>query len=142
MTIDNVLARLKNVKQTSKETYLACCPSHDDRTPSLSIRGLADGRILIHCFGGCDIYSILSSIELEITDLFPHKLGNHKKIDKRFPAKDVLVAIGFECFVVLNSAKILLNNKVFTTDDRARLVLSVSRIQSAIEAGGYEDAKY
>ena len=52
MTIDNVLARLKNVKQTSKETYLACCPSHDDRTPSLSIRGLADGRILIHCLVG------------------------------------------------------------------------------------------
>jgi hypothetical protein len=142
MNIENVLARLEKVKQTGKETYIACCPSHDDRTPSLSIRGLPDGRILIHCFSGCDVYSILSSIGLEITDLFPHSLGEYKKITKPFPAADVLAAVGFECLIVINSATKLIGGEIFTADDRTRLVLSVSRIQLALNAGGYQDAKY
>ncbi len=142
MTINNLLARLEKVKQTGKETYIACCPSHDDRTPSLSIRDLPDGRILVHCFSGCDVYGILSSIGLEITDLFPHSVGNYKKIKNRFPAADVLAAIGFECLVIMSSAGKLLGGELFTANDRARLVLSVSRIQAALDAGGYQDARH
>ena len=75
MTIDNVLARLEKVKRTGNGTYIACCPSHEDKNPSLSIRDLPDGRILIHCFAGCDVYSILASIGIEIDALFPERLG-------------------------------------------------------------------
>lgn len=32
--------------------WVAHCPAHKDKTPSLSIRE-SDGRILVHCFGGC-----------------------------------------------------------------------------------------
>jgi len=33
--------------------WLACCPAHEDRHPSLSIK-VADDRLLLHCFAGCD----------------------------------------------------------------------------------------
>jgi hypothetical protein len=136
MTIDNLLSRLEKVKQTGTETYIACCPSHEDKNPSLSIRDLPDGRILIHCFSGCDVYGILSTIGLEITDLFPHSIGDYKKIKNRFPAADVLKVVGFECLVVASSALKILGGEVFTTADRERLVMSVGRIQSAINASG------
>ncbi|HEU4968383.1 MAG TPA: hypothetical protein VFT73_05505, partial [Sphingomonas sp.] len=29
------------------------CPAHDDRTPSLSLAPGENGRVLVHCFGGC-----------------------------------------------------------------------------------------
>ena len=35
-------------------TWLACCPAHDDREPSLAIRDGDDGRVLVHCHAGCD----------------------------------------------------------------------------------------
>jgi hypothetical protein len=34
--------------------YLARCPAHDDRNPSLSIIDGRNGRPVFHCFGGCD----------------------------------------------------------------------------------------
>jgi hypothetical protein len=37
----------------SGENFMACCPGHEDRHPSLSIRQLSDGFVLLHCFAGC-----------------------------------------------------------------------------------------
>ena len=34
--------------------WMARCPAHDDRTPSLSIRDGADGKVLVRCHAGCD----------------------------------------------------------------------------------------
>ena len=48
-----ILDRLEGVRRCG-EGYMARCPNHDDHTPSLSIREGRDGRILLHCFGGCD----------------------------------------------------------------------------------------
>ena len=33
--------------------WMACCPAHDDRSPSLSIANGTGGRILLTCFAGC-----------------------------------------------------------------------------------------
>ena len=37
-------------------TWVACCPAHDDRTPSLSIRDARANRnkVLVRCHAGCD----------------------------------------------------------------------------------------
>ncbi|HIK68234.1 MAG TPA: DNA primase, partial [Flavobacteriales bacterium] len=47
--INNLINRLDKVKQTGKDRYIARCPSHEDRSPSLAIREV-DDRVLIHCF--------------------------------------------------------------------------------------------
>ena len=39
--------------QRNGRGWMACCPAHDDRTPSLSIADGAEGRILLTCFAGC-----------------------------------------------------------------------------------------
>ena len=43
---------------------MACCPAHDDRTPSLSV-SLGRQAILFHCFAGCDQQSVLSALARE-----------------------------------------------------------------------------
>ncbi len=40
----------------------ACCPCHEDHEPSLSISDGQDGRLLIHCFAGCDPVDILRAL--------------------------------------------------------------------------------
>jgi putative DNA primase/helicase len=34
--------------------WMARCPAHDDRDPSMSIRDASDGRVLVRCHAGCD----------------------------------------------------------------------------------------
>ena len=50
--------------------WLARCPAHDDRRPSLSIREGTGGKTLLHCFAGCGTEAIVESIGLSVPDLF------------------------------------------------------------------------
>lgn len=46
---------------------MACCPAHDDRTPSLGVT-LGRKAILFHCFAGCDQQSVLAALAREGVD--------------------------------------------------------------------------
>ena len=59
------------------------CPSHDDGNPSLTWEEGSDGRLLIHCHGGCDERDVVHSIGWTLADLFPH--GHHRAGPARQP---------------------------------------------------------
>jgi 5S rRNA maturation endonuclease (ribonuclease M5) len=42
--------------------YMACCPAHDDREPSLSLRD-ADGLVLAHCHAGCAQDAVITALK-------------------------------------------------------------------------------
>ena len=42
--------------------WMACCPVHDDRTPSLSIRIGTDGKILVRCYAGCAQREVIAAL--------------------------------------------------------------------------------
>ena len=42
--------------------WLAPCPAHDDRRPSLSLADGCDGRLLAHCHAGCEWPAILDAL--------------------------------------------------------------------------------
>jgi hypothetical protein len=69
-----LLDRLELVRESSEGAWLARCPAHTDKRPSLSIREVRDGTLLIHCFAGCDTGAVLTAIGLELRDLFPRSL--------------------------------------------------------------------
>ena len=70
MTVEELLARvdLKGLRR-SGTGYLACCPAHEDRSPSLSISE-RDGRLLVHCHAGCNPQAVVSALGLQMSDLF------------------------------------------------------------------------
>lgn len=77
MEIYDLLGRLEKVRGKSPQ-WKACCPAHDDKKPSLSIKLLDDGRILINCFAGCGASDIMQAVSLSLTDLSPNgKLGHY-----------------------------------------------------------------
>lgn len=74
MSVDNLLSRLDRVKKTGHADWVACCPAHDSKSrQSLAISETADGRVLIHDFGGCSPAEVLGALGLEFTDLFPER---------------------------------------------------------------------
>ncbi len=47
--------------------WIACCPAHDDRKPSLSISVGNDGKVLVNCHAGCaqeDVIAALRTMKL------------------------------------------------------------------------------
>ena len=140
MSIDNVLNRLRKVKSTGRGTYIACCPAHEDRNPSMTIRDCGDGRILMHCFGGCDTTSILESIGLEFGDLFEetdHALFQRAKpVRRAFNAYDVLKALHLESKIVAVAALNVSHGAELLLEDKARLLLAAQRINEAMEMAG------
>lgn len=137
-TVDNLLQHLDKVKCTGRGTWSARCPAHEDRGPSLTIAEKDDGRILLHCFAGCDVHDVLASVGLTFSDLFPPRdLGHQVRPERRpFPAADVLRAIGFEALFVAAAAVAVLDGWPLSQHDRERLILAASRIQAAMTAAG------
>jgi len=50
---------------------MAACPAHPDDKASLSLTETADGKVLVHCFAGCETEAIVQAVGLELKDLFP-----------------------------------------------------------------------
>lgn len=137
MSAEKFLSQLDKVKRTGNARWIACCPSHEDRSPSLVVKECDDGTVLLHCFGGCDTHSVLGAVGMAFDDLYPVKEGFERKPERRpFPAIDILRIIGFEALVVANSGVKMLSKEEFTQADKDRLDLSTSRIQSAINMTG------
>lgn len=66
----DVLQRLPKFKESAPNMYKACCPAHDDRHPSLSIRISDDGHVLLNCHAGCTAKAIVEAVDLTLADLF------------------------------------------------------------------------
>lgn len=137
MSAENLLIRLEKVRKTGQGRYIACCPAHADKSPSLAIRSMDDGTTLIHCFSGCGTEQVLSAVGLTFADLMPEAKGNYIKGEKRpFAAIDALRCLGFEALVVMCAAKTLSNGKPLPEQDAERLMKSVELIQAAVTAIG------
>ena len=78
-----ILQRMEKVKSNGKGKWTACCPAHTDKTPSLSITEASDGKVLLHCFSGCETSDVMASIGLEFRDLFPEGLSVTAKLEYR-----------------------------------------------------------
>lgn len=63
-----VLDRLDGVRPTGTGRWIAKCPAHPDRSPSLSIRETDDGRVLLHDHGGCDTENVLAGSDFVIVE--------------------------------------------------------------------------
>jgi putative DNA primase/helicase len=80
--IDILLARLDRPRKSGKG-YTCRCPAHEDRGPSLSVTEASDGRVLLHCFAGCDTIDVLQAIGLDWKDLFPGGMDTNAKREYR-----------------------------------------------------------
>jgi hypothetical protein len=89
--IEDFLTLLKGVKPTSKDHWMAFCPSHDDRHQSLSI-ALDHDKILAYCHAGCSLEQVLAPLRLKKADLF---LNNRKPKSKRRESREIEAVYGY-----------------------------------------------
>lgn len=63
--LTEILNQLKGVKKGGDE-WLALCPAHNDRIPSLSITE-KEGKLLLHCHAGCSFEDIMAKLKVDKT---------------------------------------------------------------------------
>lgn len=136
--INKILNLLQKVKKTGKSSWIACCPAHADKSPSLAIRDLEDGRLLLHCFGGCTSSEVLNSLELTFSDVMPENVGYIKKKGERrsFNPMDVLHCLRNDLQLALIIIASYPAGVGIPEDDRAVLAAIGGRVTSAIRLTG------
>lgn len=132
--LEVLLQRLLKVRGRRNNTWTACCPAHADSNPSLAIKLLEDGRVLVHCFGGCSVEEVLGSVGLSLTDLFPDDLiqPGVKPVKPAFFASDLMRIIHFEALVVLIVALDIDKGRLPSEETRRRVRMAYERIDEAV----------
>lgn len=127
---NGLLSRLNYVRKRSANQWSARCPAHDDKGPSLSIKELPDGRVLLHCFAGCAVEEVLGAIGLDFCSLFPDRtdfqLGQRKP--KLLTASQALELLNQESLIVSIVAHDIGVRKKFKPEDLDRVAKAYGRI--------------
>lgn len=135
MNVDEFLSRLDGVKKTSRG-WMAKCPGHADKSPSLTIAQGDDGRILIKCWAGCGIDEVCGAVGVELHELFPErpKQDHVRGLSRPFPAGDVLEAVAADVFIVAFMAAAMASAPAgygLTDTDKALLDQCYARLMEA-----------
>jgi hypothetical protein len=114
---------------------MAKCPGHGDRSASLSVREMDDGRILLHCFAGCDTAEVVAAVGVEIRDLFPlSRLAADGA--RRSPPylSEMVKALQLDLARVMIASAQLARSEPLSDEIRTRLGESVQRISRGLDA--------
>ena len=131
--LNNLLSKLEKVKTSGSCKWLACCPSHDDKSPSLAIKLGDDEKVLIHCFAGCETREILSAIGLTMSDLFPDNTKYQKgPKPPKFNKYELFDLIEFEAIILSLAIRQLLEGYELSDQDLTRVISAESTIDNIV----------
>jgi hypothetical protein len=136
--VEKLILRLDKVKGRNG-SWTARCPAHADKGPSLAVREGDDGRVLLHCFAGCETANVLGAIGMDMTDLFPpdekrreYPVTGKPSMKPAFFASDLMRIIHFEALVVQIVAFDIANSKPINEETRERMLTAYQRIDEAV----------
>jgi hypothetical protein len=131
--INNLLAMLDGVRQTSDDSWVSKCPAHDDKSPSLSIKDCGDGTLLMHCFSGCSSVSVIQSLGLKFEDLFPESdFGMPQNRKRRGQSHVAINALNRDFIVMLLAARDVVAGHRLNKEDLKRVEKAYETIRSAM----------
>lgn len=136
-----LIPRLEKVKSRGPGSWMARCPAHDDRSPSLSIREADDGKILLRCMAGCRLEAIVKAVGLEVSDLFPPRREDDygKRRNDHFPPfpwRDAIKQLYHHLLVVqMGVARIALGESLSEADRNAlaRAALDIATLIEEVD---------
>lgn len=134
MSAETFLSHCQKVKRTGPGRWICCCPAHEDKNPSMNVRELPDGKVLVICRAGCSNDEILAATGLHWTALFPapdNTVIEYRRESRKIPAADVLEALAGEVLVVAVAAQNVAAGVELTEADKARLLTASERILRA-----------
>ena len=143
MSASTLVSRLQRVRKTGRAQWVACCPCHDSRSgSSLAIRELADGRVLVHDFGGCAVEDVLGAVGMKMADLFPERIDTEpearggrsyrSRVPQAFDAATLLRAVHADILTAATIIVRFLDGAEIDEAERGALYSAAGRVASAV----------
>lgn len=135
-----VLDRLDGVRPAGRD-WVAKCPAHSDRSPSLAVGVSDEQAVLLHCFAGCAAIEVVQAIGLRMSDLYPRPLmlvsgaPARRKLALGYESRwrAALRAVLHESTIIQVAASDLVQRSGLSEEDHQRLTEAVERINQAWE---------
>ncbi|WP_129136379.1 DNA primase [Luteimonas sp. YGD11-2] len=136
-TAEPLLQRLDGL-QRSGTGWRARCPACSGRSRKLSVTE-RDGRVLVHCFGGCPAEEVLTAVGLTWADIMPPRHWPESEEERRVARRAIreagwaaaLTVLAVEAKVVLIASHELVAARPLPAEDQERLAQAVARIDHA-----------
>lgn len=135
MNVDNILTHFQKVRKFNNKTnaWVALCPAHPDKTPSLAIKMEGD-KPLFHCFAGCTFEEILSAAGLSHEDLMGERPDHYQSHHPRLDPYKLLDAMAMDSLRVGLIASRMANGATLAEDEKEALVAISGAFQRAVES--------
>ncbi|MDQ3494282.1 MAG: DNA primase [Pseudomonadota bacterium] len=124
--------------QKSGNGWRARCPACGGTSRKLTVAE-REGRVLLHCFGGCQAVEVLQAVGLSWGDIMPPRNWPESPEERRQARRAIretgwsaaLKTLAMEATVALIAARQLGGWQPLSVEDDARLALAVERIDHA-----------
>ena len=120
---DKLLSCLDKVRQVKTNRWLALCPAHPDKNPSLQITETEDGTLLVKCWAGCTTAAVTRAASLEMRDLFPGNKNSNYQLPNR-------TAVAHERLILRLGQALIREGAELTEEDKQRFALAHNRLAS------------
>jgi hypothetical protein len=121
--VEELLDRLDKVRASGKNKWVACCPVHGDKNPSMSVAE-KDGRVLCHCFAcGANGLEVVQALGLSPSVLF------EKPLEQGYIPKRVYEELDIDRLVIAGAEQMEKQGKPLSYKDFKRLKLAKARVE-------------
>jgi hypothetical protein len=129
--IDLILPLLTKVRPRRPGQWSACCPAHEDKSPSLSVLEFPDGGVTFTCFAGCSKPEIVAALGMDMAALYPPRAKSGREPQRQprlLTAGQALELLDNELNLVAVAAGNLHNGVKLTQSDLDRLLVAAGRV--------------
>lgn len=133
MRAEDFVSRLDKPRQISRGRWVACCPAHADKTPSLSIAEGDDGRTLLHCFAGCALDEIVGAVGVKLSEIMPADRPMPLRGKRTFSPTQMLEAMEVNATIVALLAADMANGKTLAKAEKDKLFSIAGEFAQALE---------
>ena len=126
------LSRLAKVHRLGDNRYIACCPAHDDRNPSMSI-SIEDDKLLTYCHAmQCSHEDILAAVGMKIGDFYDDagKAAYRAACAAPFEPQKSTTQEAVDRAVICIARDKLKAGNLLSLEDHARYKVAVERLKS------------
>jgi hypothetical protein len=121
--VEELLDRLDKVRASGKNKWVACCPVHGDKNPSMSVAE-KDGRVLCHCFAcGANGLEVVQALGLPPSVLF------EKPLEQGYIPKRIYEELDIDRLVIAGAEQMEKQGKPLSYKDFKRLKLAKARVE-------------
>ena len=99
--------------------FMACCPAHDDKNPSLSISETENGKILVKCFAGCSQEAVISELKSRAlwpaSNFTPQQKQQYHRVKTR---SQLIKSLQYELFVLTQAIRSRVCDETLSRDKK------------------------